>query len=57
MGQDSFTPVKTSQLNLDLVAGLQFVGDSATDPAKAHPDDLFRTGGGLRFFGFFRFYP
>ncbi len=33
------------------VLGLQFLGDSVYDPSSAHPDDLFRTGGGLRFWG------
>lgn len=36
---------------LDIVTGLQFVGDSVYDPATAGPDDLFRAGGGLRFWG------
>lgn len=46
-----FSAVDTADHSLDLVAGLQFVGDSAVDPARATPDDLFRTGAGLRFFG------
>jgi hypothetical protein len=33
------------------VLGLQFVADSEHDPQSATPDDLFRTGGGLGFFG------
>jgi hypothetical protein len=33
------------------VIGQQFVADGAYDPARARPDDLFRTGGGLKFFG------
>lgn len=36
---------------LDLRLGQQFLADTARDPALARPDDLFRTGGGLRFFG------
>ncbi len=36
---------------LDIVTGMQFVGDSVYDPAVARPDDLFRAGGGLRFWG------
>lgn len=36
---------------LDLRLGLQFVSDGVRDPAVARRDDLFRTGGGLRFFG------
>ncbi|MBW1879506.1 MAG: hypothetical protein JRJ84_14175 [Deltaproteobacteria bacterium] len=32
-------------------AGLQFLPDGAFDPTRSTPDDLFRTGGGLRFFG------
>ncbi len=31
--------------------GLQFVSDTVYDPRSARPDDLFRTGGGLRFWG------
>ncbi len=34
-----------------LVSGLQFVSDGVYDPAKARPDELFRMGGGLRFWG------
>lgn len=36
---------------LEVVAGLQFVSDTVHNPAKARPDDLFRSGGGIRFFG------
>jgi len=34
-----------------LVAGLQFVGDSVADATRSKPDDLFRSGGRLMFFG------
>jgi hypothetical protein len=34
-----------------LVGGLQFVSDGSVDPTKARPDDLFRSGGRLLFFG------
>ncbi len=34
-----------------LVAGLQFVADGSADPTKSKPDDLFRSGGRLMFFG------
>ncbi len=37
--------------HLAFVLGQQFVADGAYDPSRAHPDDLFRTGGGLRLFG------
>lgn len=42
---------KRSGLKLSTVAGLQFVADGATDPASARPDDLFRGGGKLIFWG------
>ncbi len=34
-----------------LVAGLQFVADGSVDPTQGRPDDLFRSGGRLIFFG------
>ncbi|MDP2310111.1 MAG: hypothetical protein Q8P18_29105 [Pseudomonadota bacterium] len=34
-----------------IVAGLQFVGDGSADPTRSKPDDLFRSGGRLMFFG------
>lgn len=34
-----------------LVAGLQFLADSASDPTATTPDGLFRSGGRLMFFG------
>lgn len=34
-----------------LVGGLQFVSDGSIDPTKGRPDDLFRSGGRLLFFG------
>jgi hypothetical protein len=34
-----------------LVGGLQFVSDGSADPSKSRPDDLFRSGGRLMFFG------
>jgi hypothetical protein len=37
--------------DLAIVLGQQFLADSVYEPARARPDDLFRTGGGLRFFG------
>ncbi len=37
--------------DLDVVAGLQFVSDTVHNPAAAAPDDLFRSGGGIRFWG------
>lgn len=36
---------------LDVRVGLQFVSDGVRDPVAVRRDDLFRTGGGLRFFG------
>lgn len=36
---------------LEIVAGLQFVSDTVHNPARARPDDLFRSGGGIRFWG------
>ena len=36
---------------LTVVTGLQFLGDSVYDPATARPDDLFRSGAGLRIWG------
>lgn len=35
----------------NVVGGLQFVADGATDPSAARPDDLFRSGGKLMFWG------
>ncbi|MCK6521065.1 hypothetical protein L6R49_06430 [Myxococcota bacterium] len=39
------------QLRLSLVLGQQFVSDSVNDPAVSGPDELFRSGGKLMFFG------
>lgn len=39
------------QLRLSLVLGQQFVSDSVSDPAVSGPDELFRSGGKLMFFG------
>lgn len=36
---------------LSLVLGLQFVSDGVYDPTRAGPDELFRSGGRLMFFG------
>ncbi len=36
---------------VNVVGGLQFVSDGATDPTGARPDDLFRSGGKLIFWG------
>ena len=36
---------------LEVVTGLQFISDTVHNAAKAAPDDLFRTGGGIRFWG------
>jgi hypothetical protein len=41
----------TKQHRIHLVAGLQFVADSANDPSATTPDGLFRSGGRLMFFG------
>ena len=37
--------------SMHVVAGLQFVGDSATDPSAGGPDGLLRSGGRTLFFG------
>jgi len=37
--------------DLTAVLGLQFLSDTVYDPRTAHPDDLFRTGGGLKIWG------
>lgn len=37
--------------HVHMVAGLQFLADSASDPTATTPDGLFRSGGGLMFFG------
>ncbi len=37
--------------DLSAVLGLQFLSDTVYDPRTAHPDDLFRTGGGLKIWG------
>lgn len=37
--------------DLHLSVGLQFVGDSVSDPTTATPDELFRSGGRLMFWG------
>jgi len=47
----TFGPVPGPDHTLDVVVGLQFVADGVYNPATALPDDLFRAGGGLRFFG------
>ena len=47
----TFSPELGARHRLDVVAGLQFVGDGVYNPAAATLDDLMRTGGGLRFFG------
>lgn len=47
----TFRAVDTARDDVHAVLGLQFVADSVFDPQAATPDDLFRTGGGLRFFG------
>jgi hypothetical protein len=38
-------------VRLSLVLGQQFVSDSVSDPAVSGPDELFRSGGKLMFFG------
>jgi hypothetical protein len=43
--------VKKRRHTLNLRLGIQFLADTARDPVVSRPDDLFRTGGGLRFFG------
>ena len=47
----TYSPPLGARHQLDVVVGQQFVGDSAYNPAKARPDDLFRTGGGLKLWG------
>lgn len=47
----SFKPRLGGGHSLTVVAGLQFVADGVSDPAAAKPDDLFRAGGKLIFFG------
>lgn len=42
---------KKKQHHLHVVAGLQFLADSSSDPSATTPDGLFRSGGGLMFFG------
>lgn len=47
----TFQPLVGPRHRLTTVLGLQFVADGVHDPAGARPDDLFRQGGGLRFWG------
>lgn len=47
----TFRPDLGGGHRLEIVTGLQFVADGASNPAAAAPDDLFRAGGGLRFWG------
>ncbi len=47
----TFRPTLGTGHDLAIVLGQQFLADSVYEPARARPDDLFRTGGGLRFFG------
>jgi hypothetical protein len=47
----TFRPTLGAGHDLAIVLGQQFLADSVYEPARARPDDLFRTGGGLRFFG------
>ncbi len=37
--------------DIEVVSGLQFVGGSVYNPASATPDDLFRSGAGITYFG------
>lgn len=37
--------------DLHVIAGLQFIADSVTDPTRTTPDGLFRSGGRLGLFG------
>jgi hypothetical protein len=37
--------------DVEVVAGLQFVGDGVYNPTRARPDDLFRAGAGLAVIG------
>jgi len=37
--------------DLEVVSGLQFVGGSVHNPARAQPDDLFRSGAGISIMG------
>jgi hypothetical protein len=47
----TFRPNVGARHNLAFVTGLQFVADGVYNPASCRPDDLFRAGGGLRFWG------
>lgn len=47
----TYSPPLGARHKLDLVVGQQFVADGAYNPATARPDDLFRTGGGLKLWG------
>jgi len=47
----TFRPHLDGGHSVAIVVGLQFVGDSVYEPGTSRPDDLFRTGGGLKFFG------
>lgn len=44
-------PVRAKNHHLTVRLGQQFVADGVRDPAAATGDDLWRTGGGMRFFG------
>ncbi len=47
----TFRPTLGKGHEMAIVVGQQFLADGVYEPARARPDDLFRTGGGLRFFG------
>ncbi len=44
-------PLRGRTHNLTVRLGQQFLADGVRDPASAAPDDLWRTGAGMRFFG------
>ncbi len=47
----SFRPRLGAGHDVELVAGLQFLGDGVANPGRASLDDLTRMGGGLRIWG------
>ncbi|MCB9778444.1 MAG: hypothetical protein H6742_07775, partial [Alphaproteobacteria bacterium] len=47
----AFRPGLGADDDLTVITGLQFLADGVHDPHGATPDQLFRSGGGLSFFG------
>lgn len=47
----TYAPPLGARHKLEVVVGQQFMADGAYNPATARPDDLFRTGGGLKLWG------